>query len=183
MTIGDIAIDWTHGETIWVGTGENNSSRSSYAGNGIYRSTDGGETWEHRGLQGTQRTGRIVLHPDNPQVLWVAAAGALYSPNPERGVYKSSDGGASWEKVLFVDDETGAIDLIIDAKPDARGEIKDIIESAMIAYSPDLEPDYSIKYFVRYYAPRWERIAALSEGAGWTRSGRMLLFEFMHGER
>ncbi len=114
MTIGDIAIDWTHGETIWVGTGENNSSRSSYAGNGIYRSTDGGETWEHRGLQGTQRTGRIVLHPDNPQVLWVAAAGALYSPNPERGVYKSSDGGASWEKVLFVDDETGAIDLIID---------------------------------------------------------------------
>lgn len=114
MTIGDIAIDWTHGETIWVGTGENNSSRSSYAGDGIYRSTDGGQTWEHRGLRGTHRTGRIVLHPDNPEVLWVAAVGALYSPNPERGVYKSNDAGASWEKVLYVDEETGAIDLIID---------------------------------------------------------------------
>ena len=114
MTIGDIAVDWMNGETIWVGTGENNSSRSSYAGNGIYRSTDGGNSWEHLGLEETQRTGRIVLHPTDSDVLWVAAAGALYSPNPERGVYKSVDGGRSWEKVLFVDDNTGAIDLIID---------------------------------------------------------------------
>ena len=114
MTIGDIAVDWLNGETIWVGTGENNSSRSSYAGNGIYRSTDGGANWEHLGLEGTQRTGRIVLHPTNPEVVWVAAAGALYSPNENRGVYRTTDGGASWKKVLYVDDNTGAIDLIID---------------------------------------------------------------------
>ncbi|GIV61716.1 MAG: hypothetical protein KatS3mg044_0582 [Rhodothermaceae bacterium] len=114
MTLGDIAVDWTHGETIWVGTGENNSSRSSYAGAGIYRSTDGGETWEHLGLAETHRTGRIVLHPADPNTVWVAAAGHLYSSNPERGVYKTTDGGQTWRKTLFVNDDTGAIDLVLD---------------------------------------------------------------------
>ncbi len=114
MTIGDIAVDWDHGETIWVGTGENNSSRSSYSGTGIYRSTDGGKTWEHRGLQETHRIGRIVLHPTNPDTLWVGALGALYSPNPGRGVYKSVDGGLTWNKTLFVGPNAGAIDLVAD---------------------------------------------------------------------
>lgn len=114
MTIGDIAVDWAHGETIWVGTGENNSSRSSYAGTGVYRSTDGGTTWQHVGLTGTQRTGRIVLHPDDPETVWVAAIGPLYSTSPERGVYKTTDGGQTWRKTLFVDDTTGVIDLVID---------------------------------------------------------------------
>ena len=77
MTIGDIAVDWRHGETIWVGTGENNSSRSSYAGAGIFRSSDGGETWTNMGLAETHRTGRIVLHPDDSSVIWVAALGHL----------------------------------------------------------------------------------------------------------
>ena len=118
MTFGDIAVDWEHGgrtsETIWAGTGENNSSRSSYAGTGVYKSTDGGRSWQHMGLAETHRTGRIVLHPDDPNTVWVAAIGALYSPNEERGVYKTTDGGETWRKTLFVNDTTGAIDLVID---------------------------------------------------------------------
>lgn len=113
MTIGDIAVDWKR-NTVWVGTGENNSSRSSYAGVGVYRSDDAGKTWIWRGLPESHHIGRIVLHPDNPDVLWVAALGALYSPNPERGVYRSADGGLTWQRTLFVNDTTGAIDLIVD---------------------------------------------------------------------
>lgn len=114
MTLGDIAVDWDDGETIWVGTGENNSSRSSYAGAGVYKSTDGGQTWQHMGLAATHRTGRIIIHPTDPNTVWVAAAGALYSTTPERGIYKTTDGGQTWSKTLYVDDQTGAIDLVVD---------------------------------------------------------------------
>ena len=114
MTIGDIAIDWKHGETLWVGTGENNSSRSSYSGSGIYKSIDQGETWEHLGLEETHHIGRIIVHPENPDIVWVAALGHLYSTNPERGVYKSTDGGKTWAKTLFINDATGIIDLVMD---------------------------------------------------------------------
>ncbi|MEM0961378.1 MAG: glycosyl hydrolase [Bacteroidota bacterium] len=118
ITIGDVAVDWRDpegdGPTVWVGTGEANSSRSSYAGTGMYVSTDGGQRWEHRGLAETQHIGRVAVHPENPDVVWVAAVGHLYSPNPERGVYRTEDGGQSWQRVLFVDDDTGAIDLVVD---------------------------------------------------------------------
>lgn len=114
MTIGDIAVDWKHGETIWVGTGENNSSRSSYAGTGVYKSTDKGKTWEYAGLGETQHTGKIIISPADPNTIWVAAIGHLYSPNPERGVFKTTDGGKTWKKTLFIDDNTGVIDLAID---------------------------------------------------------------------
>jgi photosystem II stability/assembly factor-like uncharacterized protein len=119
MTLGDVAVRWNHdpegdGPQVWVGTGENNSSRSSYAGTGVYRSDDGGKTWTHAGLAETQRTGRIVLHPDDPETLWVAAAGPLYARSEHRGVYRSTDGGASWQRTLFVDDTTGVIDLVPD---------------------------------------------------------------------
>ncbi|MBL7827318.1 MAG: glycosyl hydrolase [Saprospiraceae bacterium] len=113
MTIGDIAVDWKN-RVIWVGTGESNSSRSSYAGTGIYRSADGGKTWEHRGLPESHHIGRIVLHPTDPNTLWVAVLGHLYSPNPERGVYKTTDGGLTWNRTLFVNDNSGAIDLVSD---------------------------------------------------------------------
>ncbi len=114
MTIGDIAVDWkTNGQTIWVGTGENNSSRSSYAGDGVYKSTDGGKTWQHMGLEATHHIGQVILHPSDPNTVWVAAVGHLYSPNDERGVYKTTDGGKTWTKTLFVDGNTGAIDLDI----------------------------------------------------------------------
>ena len=113
MTIGDIAVDWSR-NIIWVGTGENNSSRSSYSGLGMYKSTDDGKTWEYKGLPESHHIGRIILHPENPDILWVAVLGHLYSANAERGVYKTTDGGDTWTKTLFVDDNSGAIDLMID---------------------------------------------------------------------
>ena len=112
MTIGDIAVDWKN-STVYVGTGENNSSRSSYAGTGIYKSTNDGIDWQHLGLTETHRTGRIIIDPNNPERIWVAALGHLYSPNPDRGIYKSSDGGKTWKLTLYIDDNTGAIDMVI----------------------------------------------------------------------
>ncbi|MEO0472007.1 MAG: glycosyl hydrolase, partial [Bacteroidota bacterium] len=114
MTLGDIAVDWSDGQTIWVGTGENNSSRSSYSGTGIYKSTDGGKSFTHMGLPESHHISRIILHPNDKNTVWVAVLGHLYSKNPERGVYKTTDGGKSWTKTLFVDDNSGAVDLIID---------------------------------------------------------------------
>jgi len=114
MTIGDIAVDWTHGETIWVGTGENNSSRSSYAGVGMFKSTDKGKTWEYKGLGESQHIGRIVIDPSNPNTVDVAVLGHLYTPNEERGMYKTTDGGKTWKRTLFIDNNTGAIDLAMD---------------------------------------------------------------------
>lgn len=113
MTIGDIAVDWQR-SIVWVGTGENNSSRSSYAGTGLYRSTDSGKTWEWKGLPESHHIGRVVLHPYNPDIVWVAVLGHLYSPSTERGVFKTTDGGKTWQRTLFVDDNSGAIDLILD---------------------------------------------------------------------
>lgn len=114
MSIGDIAVDWKNKETLWVGTGENNSSRSSYSGSGMYKSEDQGKTWKHLGLEDSHHIGRIIIHPESPQTVWVASAGHLYSPNSERGVYKTTDGGETWNKTLFINDSTGIIDLIID---------------------------------------------------------------------
>lgn len=113
MTIGDIAINWQR-NIIWVGTGEVNSSRSSYSGTGIFKSADGGKSWQHLGLGESHHIGRIVLHPTDPNTAWVAVLGRLYSPNPERGVYKTSDGGKTWRQVLYNNENTGAIDLLID---------------------------------------------------------------------
>lgn len=110
QNVGDIAVDW-NSDTIWVGTGENNASRSSYAGIGILKSTDKGQTWQHMGLADSHHIGRILLHPNNPDEVVVGVTGHLYSANSERGVFKTSDGGKSWQKTLFIDDETGIIDL------------------------------------------------------------------------
>ncbi len=113
MTIGDIAVDWKN-KVLWVGTGEANSSRSSYAGTGMYRSADGGKTWEQRGLSESHHIARILLHPTDPNTLWVAVLGHLYSPNAERGVFKTTDGGKTWQKTLFVNENSGSIDLTLD---------------------------------------------------------------------
>ena len=112
--IGDIALDPIHPEVIWVGTGEANIFRSSQSGCGIYRSNDGGKTWQHKGLENTFTIARIVIHPKNPEIVYVAASGHEWTNNPERGVYKTVNGGQSWERVLFVNDLTGAIDLVMD---------------------------------------------------------------------
>ena len=112
MSIGDIAVDWKN-DVIYIGTGENNSSRSSYSGYGLYKSSNNGKSWEHLGLEESHHIGRIIIHPENPAVLWVGALGHLYSENPERGIYKTTDGGRSWKKALFVNNRTGVIDLDI----------------------------------------------------------------------
>ncbi len=113
MTVGDIAVDWKH-QVIWVGTGENNSSRSSYAGNGVYKSSDGGKSWRHVGLPESHHIGRIILDPDDAGIAYVAVLGHLYSDNKERGIYKTTDGGATWKQTLFINDHTGCIDIIAD---------------------------------------------------------------------
>lgn len=113
LGIGDLAISRSNPEVIWVGTGENNSSRSSYAGAGVYKSNNGGKSWAYAGLRGTQHIGRIVIHPTNENTVWVASQGALYSKNEDRGIFKTTDGGLTWRKTLFVDDSTGIIDLAI----------------------------------------------------------------------
>jgi photosystem II stability/assembly factor-like uncharacterized protein len=115
QNIGAVAVHWPS-RTLYVGTGESNASRSSYAGVGIYRSGDGGQTWTFTGLPDSHHIGRIVIAPDNPMEATVAVAGHLYSPNAERGIYKTMDGGETWKKTLFVDEGTGFIDLV--AAPD-----------------------------------------------------------------
>ncbi len=112
LTIGDIAVNWTTG-TIWVGTGEVNSSRSSYAGTGIFKSRDKGKTWEYLGLPESHHIGKIQLHPVDDNTAWVAVLGHLYSSNKERGAYKTTDGGRSWKQTLYIDDNTGVVDIDI----------------------------------------------------------------------
>lgn len=114
-TLGDIAVDWNaKNRTIWAGTGESISSRSSYAGLGVYKSDDDGKTWQHKGLDETHHIGEIKIHPNDPNTVWVAALGHLYTANKDRGIFKTSDGGNTWKNTLFVDENTGAIDLTID---------------------------------------------------------------------
>jgi photosystem II stability/assembly factor-like uncharacterized protein len=108
---GDIAVHWPSG-TIWVGTGENNSSRSSYAGIGILKSKDNGKSWEHMGLPDSHHIGRIIINPENPDEVVIGVTGHLYSANEERGIYKTTDGGKTWKQTLFIDENTGVIDVV-----------------------------------------------------------------------
>jgi photosystem II stability/assembly factor-like uncharacterized protein len=112
QNIGDIAVDWSS-ETIWVGTGEKNSSRSSYAGIGLLKSTDKGKTWNNVGLLDSHHISRILINPKNADEVIVGVIGHLYSANEERGVFKSSDGGKTWTKSLFIDENTGIIDVAV----------------------------------------------------------------------
>lgn len=114
--IGAIAVSGPNAETIWVGTGEANSSRTSYSGTGMFKSTDGGQTWKHVGLEESHHIGRVLVDPKNPNVVYVAALGHLYSWNEERGVYKTTNGGKSWERILYVNERTGAIDIVMDPR-------------------------------------------------------------------
>ena len=117
-SIGDIAIAPSDPGVIWVGTGEPNNRQSTTWGDGIYRSLDGGETWTHMGLKESHHIGRVVIHPRNPNVVFVAAVGHLFGANDERGVYRTTDAGQSWKKVLAGNSVTGAIDVALD--PDGR---------------------------------------------------------------
>lgn len=117
FSIGDIAIAPSDSSIIWVGTGEANNSRSAYWGDGIYKSTDSGKTWTHMGLKESHHIGRIVIHPKNPDIIYVAALGHLFSENEERGLYKSTDGGKNWNKVLDIEADgkhLGVVDVAMD---------------------------------------------------------------------
>jgi len=141
QSIGAIALDPQDPNTIYVGTGEANSSSYSWSGMGVFRSTDAGSTWEHLGLDETRYIGRVLVDTHNADRIWVAAAGVLFGTSPDRGVYRTEDGGTTWDQVLAVSDSTAAIDL---------------------AYDP-AHPD-------TLYAAMWERVRRLNsrKSGGWT---------------
>lgn len=114
LSIGAVTIDQVRPDTVWVGTGESWTRNSVSIGTGIYKSTDGGEKWKLMGLENSERISRILIHPENPDIVFVAALGHLWGPNEERGIFKTEDGGKSWVKVLYVDENTGCSDLDID---------------------------------------------------------------------
>lgn len=114
MSIGAIAIDQSHPDTVWVGTGESCTRNSSSVGMGVYKTTDGGDNWSLMGLADSERIARIVIDPAKSDTVYVAATGHLWNSNEERGVYKTTDGGKTWERVLYVDADTGCADLAMD---------------------------------------------------------------------
>ncbi|UCF39619.1 MAG: hypothetical protein JSW43_07665 [Gemmatimonadota bacterium] len=113
-SIGAVAVFQPNPDIVWVGTGEGNPRNSAGVGRGIYKSVDGGRTWSHLGLEGSERIHRVVLHPTNPDVAYLAAMGPTWADGEERGVYKTQDGGQTWQRVLYVDQRTGAADLVMD---------------------------------------------------------------------
>ncbi len=113
-SIGSIAVAESDPNIVYVGTGEACIRGNISFGDGVYKSTDGGKTWQNIGLRDTRHIGRVIVHPRNPDVLFVAALGHAYGPNPERGIFRSTDGGKDWEKVLYKDEKTGGIDITFD---------------------------------------------------------------------
>ena len=116
FSIGCVTIAPSQPDIVWVGSGENNSQRSVPYGDGIYKSLDGGRTWENMGLKRSLHIGRIIVHPSNPDIVYVAAMGPLWGPGGDRGVYKTTDGGTTWTPVLEIDENTGVVDLQMDPR-------------------------------------------------------------------
>jgi photosystem II stability/assembly factor-like uncharacterized protein len=116
MSIGAVAVAPSNPTIVWVGTGEADNRQSSSWGDGVYKSIDAGATWKKVGLEETRHVGKIVIHPSDPNIVYIAATGHLWGSNPERGVFKTTDGGKTWKKILYKDEHTGAIDLVMDPK-------------------------------------------------------------------
>ena len=116
FTIGDVAVSPSNPEIVWVGTGETQPRHSgySYAGTGVFKSTDGGTSWKNMGLTDTHHIGKVLIHPSDPDIVYVAALGHFWSRNQERGVFRTTDGGESWEQVLFISDHTGVVEMVMD---------------------------------------------------------------------
>lgn len=114
VSAGDVAVSSSQPETVWVGTGEATARNSVTIGDGVYKSTDGGKTWAHMGLTETRHISRVLIHPENPDIVYAGAAGHLWGPNPERGVFRTTDGGETWEKVFYSNPNTGIADLAMD---------------------------------------------------------------------
>jgi len=116
QSIGCLTIDQKNPETIWVGTGESNMRNSVAVGLGLYKSTDAGRNWSRVGLENSEHISKIVLHPNDSKIIYVAVPGKLWSDSPDRGLYKSSDGGKTWDKILYTDEKTGCADIIMDPR-------------------------------------------------------------------
>ena len=115
-SIGCVSIAPSQPNIVWIGTGENNHQREIGYGNGVYKSTDGGKTWKNMGLKNSRQIGDIIINPKNPDIVYVAAEGSIWTPNKERGVFKTTDGGKTWKKVLFVSENTGVANICFDPK-------------------------------------------------------------------
>src|SRR5262245_37130895 len=111
VSIGDVCVAPSDPNIVWVGTGENNPRNSVSYGDGVYKSTDGGKHWTNMGLKQTFQIGKILIHPKNPDIVYVGALGRLYGPNQERGLFKTTDGGKTWDKIFYLDEHTGIIDM------------------------------------------------------------------------
>lgn len=116
VTVGSLAVAPSNANIVWVGTGDASCARSAYWGDGVYKSTDAGKTWQHMGLKESHHIARIIVHPANPDIVYVAAMGHLFSQNEERGLFKTTDGGKTWKKILYLDDKTGVIDLVMNRR-------------------------------------------------------------------
>lgn len=114
QSIGAVAIDQKNPSTVYVATGESNMRNSVSIGNGMYKSTDGGDNWKKIGLDSTEHISKIIVDHNNPEIIYVAAPGPLWSNSKHRGLYKSTDGGATWSKILYIDDKTGCADILMD---------------------------------------------------------------------
>ncbi|SPE41272.1 conserved exported hypothetical protein [Candidatus Sulfopaludibacter sp. SbA3] len=113
-SVGAVAVAQSNPDVVYIGMGETELRGNIMQGDGVYKTTDGGRTWKHMGLENTQAISRIRVHPSNPDIVYVSALGHPYGPNPERGVFRSKDGGATWQKILYQDDHAGAVDLCLD---------------------------------------------------------------------
>ena len=113
-SIGDVTVDPTNPDVIWVGTGEGNPRNSQTAGYGVYKSINGGKTWEYKGLGETRNIHRLLINPNNPDEVYVGAQGSAWGDSENRGVYKTTDGGETWEKILYVNESTGIGELVMD---------------------------------------------------------------------
>ena len=114
ITLGDIAVSQTNENLLWAGTGEENSSRSSYAGTGVFKSIDGGKSWKNMGLRDSHHIAEIIIDPKNNNIVYVASLGHLNTTNEQRGIFKTEDGGKTWEKVLYISNRTGIVNLVMD---------------------------------------------------------------------
>lgn len=169
FAIGSVAIG-KDGKTIWVGTGEPNNQRTSYSGTGVFKSTDGGKTWQNMGLAETHRIGKVLIDPKNENTVYVAGTGHLYSENPERGVFKTTDGGKTWQHILKIDDWTGAIDLAMDPKnPDIL--IAAAYERARRAWNFMESGKGSAVYRSENGGKTWSKVPGLPSGTSMGRTG------------
>ncbi|HEV8062604.1 MAG TPA: PDZ domain-containing protein [Gemmataceae bacterium] len=111
VSLGDVCVSPSNANIVWVGTGEANPRNSASYGDGVYKSTDGGKTWKNMGLKKSFQIGKVLIHPTNPDIVYVGALGRLWGPNEERGLFKTIDGGKTWNKILYFDDKTGVVDI------------------------------------------------------------------------